>query len=75
MSLDPQLKKFLCIGLIGTGALAVMSAIVNIIGAWQLIDASAEQSLGITRGEWVSTYAVILLVGAAMIYFGLRWRK
>jgi hypothetical protein len=75
MSLDPHLKKFLRIGLIGTGALAVMSAIVNIVGAWQLIDASAEESLGITRSEWVSTYVVILLVGAALIYAGLRWKK
>ena len=75
MSLDPRLRKFLRIGLIGVGALAAMSAVVNIIGAWQLIDASAEESLGITRTEWVSSYVMILIVGAGMIYAGLRWKK
>ena len=75
MSLDPHLKKFLRFGLIGTGALAVMSAVVNIVGAYQLIDPSSEESLGITRNELVGTYGVILLVGAALIYAGLRWKK
>ena len=59
----------------GCGALAVMSAVVNIVGAWKLIDASTEESLGITRNEIAGTYAVIALVGGVMIYLGLRWRK
>jgi hypothetical protein len=75
MSLDPLLKKILRIGLIGCGAMAVMSAIVNIVATWQLIDPSSEESLGVTRNELVGTYAVILLVGAALIYAGLRWKK
>ena len=75
MSLDPRLQKFLRFGLIGLGALAVLSAVVNIVAAWQLIDASTEESLGITRTEWVSTYVLILLVGVSVIYAGLRWKK
>lgn len=75
MSLDPRLKKFLGFGLIGTGALTVMSGVVGIIGSWQLIDSAEAQSLGVTRGEFIVTYAVFLLVGAAMVYFGWRWRK
>jgi hypothetical protein len=75
VKLDPRLKRFLCFGLIGTGALAVMSGVVNIIGAWQLLEPSDEQSLGITRHEVVGTYAAIMLGGALAIYLGLRWRK
>jgi hypothetical protein len=75
MSLDPLLKKILRIGLIGCGAMAVMSALVNIVATWQLIDPSSEESLGVTRNELVGTYAVILLVGAALICAGLRWKK
>ena len=75
MKIDPRLRKFFCFGLMGCGALAVMSAVVNIVGAWKLIDASTEESLGITRNEIAGTYAVIALVGAVMIYLGLRWRK
>lgn len=75
MSLDPLLKKILRFGLIGCGALAIMSAIVNIIAAWRLIDPYSEESLGVTRNELVGTYAVILIVGAALIFAGLRWRK
>ncbi|MCX6955052.1 MAG: hypothetical protein NTV51_23095 [Verrucomicrobia bacterium] len=75
MKLDPTLRKFLRFGLIGFGALAVMSAVVNMIAAWQLIEAAEEQSLGITRGEFVAAYGVILLVGVAMVVAGLCWRK
>jgi len=75
VKLDPTLKKFLRFGLIGFGALAVMSAVVNMIAAWQLIEAAEEQSLGITRNEFVVSYGVILLIGVAMIVAGLCWKK
>ena len=75
VSLDPTLKKFLRFSLIGGGALTVMSALVNIAAAWQLIEATEEQSLGITRNEFVGTYGVMLLIGALMIFFGARWRQ
>ena len=75
MKLNPRLQAFLRWSLIGCGALAAISSLVNIVGVWQLIDASAEESLGITRGEWIRSYAVMALVGAAMIVVGLRWKK
>ncbi len=75
MKLDPTARKFLRLGLMGFGALMVISAVVNMIAACQLIDAAEEQSLGITRNEFVGTYAVILVTGAAIIVAGVRWRK
>jgi len=75
VKLDPTLKKFLRVGLIGFGALTVMSSVVNIIAAWQLIEAAEEQSLGITRHELVVTYGVMLVIGAALIVTGLRMKS
>lgn len=69
---DSPARKFLRYGLIGLGALAVVSAVVNMIAVAQLIEASEEQALGITRGEWYRTYAVIGLIGAGLIVAGLR---
>ena len=72
---DPTFKKFLRFGLIGFGALTVASAVVNMIAAWQLIEAAEEQSLGITRNEFVVTYGVVLAVGVGLVVAGLCWRK
>jgi hypothetical protein len=75
VKLDPRLKKILGFGLIGTGALAAMSGVVNIVGAYQLIDEADAASLGVSRQELVITYAGILLVGAALVFFGWRLKK
>jgi len=75
VKLSPLVRKFLRLGLIGLGAVTVVSSVVNIVATWNLIEAAEEQSLGISRGEFVLTYAAMLPVGAAMIYFGLRWRR
>lgn len=75
VKLDPTFKKFLRLGLIGFGALALVSAVVNLIAAWQLIGAAEEQSLGITRHEFILTYGVVLAVGVALVGAGLCWRK
>ena len=75
VKLDPSFKKFLRFGLIGFGALTVASAVVNMIAAWQLIEAAEEQSLGITRNEFMLTYGVVLAVGVGLIVAGLCWRK
>ncbi len=75
MKLDPRLKKLLGFGLMGSGALAVMSGVVNIIAAYQLIDQAEAASLGVSRNEFVVTYAGFVVVGTAMIFFGWRWRK
>lgn len=75
MKLDPRLRRLIGFGLIGTGALAAMSGVVNIIAAWQLIDPADAASLGVSRNEFVFTYAGFLLAGAALIFFGWRLKK
>jgi hypothetical protein len=75
VKLDPRLRKLIAFALIGTGALAVMSGVVNIIGAYKLIEDSDAASLGVSRNEIVGTYAVIALIGAALVFFGLRIKK
>ncbi len=72
MKLDPRLRTFFHFGLMGSGALAVMSGVVNIIAAYQLIDQSEGDSLGVSRNEFVVTYAGFVLVGLALIFFGWR---
>lgn len=61
--------------LAGFGATLVVSALVNIVAAFQLIDAAEEQSLGLSRLEIVATYLGLLGVGAALIFLALRRRK
>lgn len=75
VKLSPLFRSFLRLGLIGLGAMTVISSAVNIVATWNLIEAAEEQSLGISRNEFILTYAAILPIGAAMIYFGLRWRR
>ena len=75
MKLDPRLRRFIGFGLIGTGALTAMSGVINIIAAYQLIDEADAASLGVSRNEFVGTYAGFLLVGAVMIFFGWRLKK
>ena len=75
MKLDPRLRRLIGFGLIGTGALAAMSGVVNIVAAWQLIDPGDAASLGVSRNEFVVTYAGFLLVGATLIFFGWRLKK
>jgi hypothetical protein len=75
VKLDPTVQKFLRLGLIGGGALMAISAVVNMVAAWQLIEAAEEQSLGITRNEFVGTYAVMLAIGASVMVVGWRWKK
>jgi len=75
VKLDPTFKKLLRLGLIGIGALTVASAVVNLIAAGQLIEAAEEQSLGITRNEFMLTYGAVLAGGVALVVAGLGWRK
>lgn len=75
MSMDPWLKKILCYGLIGCGGSSVVSAVVGIISAYTLIEPSDEQAVGITPGDFVGFYVVLLLGGIAMIWFGLWLRR
>jgi uncharacterized BrkB/YihY/UPF0761 family membrane protein len=74
--MPPLLWKLVRYVLIALGATTMVSAVVNVIGAFQLIEPSDEQSLGITRREFVITYAIIFAVGALLLWLGLRrWRR
>jgi hypothetical protein len=75
VKLDPRLKKLFGYGLIGTGALTAMSGVVNMIAAYQLIDDADAASLGVSRNEFIITYAGFLIVGAAMIFLGWRLKR
>jgi hypothetical protein len=61
--------------MLGLGVTLVISSVVNIVGAYQLIEASDEQSLGISRNQIVGTYAVMAVGGVALIWAGLRKKK
>ena len=75
MSDEPWTKRFLRFALIGAGASAVISAIVGIVSAYQLIEPSDEQAVGITPGDFVGFYALMILGGLAMIFVGLKLRR
>ena len=75
MKIDPRLKNILGYGLIGSGALTAMSGVVNIIGAYQLIDPADAESLGVSRNEFVYTYAGFIVVGVVLIYVGVLARR
>ena len=69
------MKKFLSFALIGSGALSVVSAISGIISAYILIDPSDQQAVGITPGDFVGFYVLMILFGAGLIFGGFRLRK
>lgn len=75
MKLDPRLKRLLGFGLMGTGALTAMSGVVNMIAAYRLIDDADAASLGVSRNEFIITYAGFLVVGSAMVYLGWRLKR
>ena len=66
------MKKFLRFALIGGGASAVISAVIGVISAYELIEPSDQQAVGIAPSDFVGFYVVMLLFGAGMIFFGLR---
>ncbi len=75
VKLSPLFRTFLRFGLIGLGAMTVISSVVNIVATWNLIEAAEEQSLGISRNEFTVTYGVMLLVGLVISYLGYRIKK
>ena len=75
MPLPPLIAKGLRVALIVFGALAIASAIVNIIAAGELLEPGDEEALGLSRHWLLAQYALQIVVGAAMIFFGFRRRK
>ena len=75
MPLPPLLARGLRIALIVLGALAITSAVVNIIAAVALLEPGDEEKLGLSRDWLLAQYALQVVLGAAMIFFGFRRRK
>jgi hypothetical protein len=75
MPLPPLIAKGLRIVLIVLGALAITSAVVNVIAAVELLEPGDEEVLGLSRHWLIAQYAVQIVLGAAMIFFGFRRRK
>lgn len=73
--LPPLWKKLIGFSLIGSGALSIISALVNTYAAGQLIEPPDEQSLGITRGDIFWWYGGLAVVGVALILAGWRVKK
>ena len=75
MPLPPLIVRGLRIALVVLGALAIASAVVNIIAAVELLEPGDEEALGLSRHWLIGQYVVQIVLGAAMIFIGLRRRK
>ena len=73
--MHPLLVRAIRYGLIGVGALTVVSAVVNVIGAFALIEVADEAQLGFTRNEFLAWYVGPALFGVLMIVLGALWRR
>ncbi len=73
--MPPVLVRILRYFMIGFGAITLVSAVVNIIGAVQLIDATAEESLGVTQREVILWFVGPGVLGLALMVFGFVWRR
>ena len=58
--------------LVGGGATLVLSATLNLVGAWILLEPSDEVALGISRGEVWRWFGASLAAGLLMIGWGVR---
>ena len=72
MSNEPWTKRLLRYALIAGGGSALISAVVGIISAYQLIEPSDEQALGITPRDFAIMYVVMAAFGLVMLFFGFR---
>jgi integral membrane sensor domain MASE1 len=72
---EPWSKRFLRFALIGVGGSAILSAVIGVISAYQLVEPSDEQAVGITPRDFLISYAVMAAVGGVMIFLGWRLRR
>ena len=73
--MHPLLVRILRYFLIGFGAITLISAVVNIMGAVALVDSTTEESLGVTQREVILWFVGPALLGLALIVFGFFWRR
>lgn len=72
--MPPFLSGLLRAVLVMLGAAAIVSAIVNLVAAVQLLEPADAEAIGLSRGFVVTEYSVQLLFGAVMLFFGFRRR-
>jgi hypothetical protein len=75
VKLPPLLAGFLRFLLIGIGATAVLSAVVNLMATIELMEPSDEAVMGMSRNALIASYVIQISVGLTMLYFGFRKRK
>lgn len=73
--MHPLLVRVIRYALMGLGAVTVMSAAVNMLGAVMLLEASDEASLGFTRNEFIGWYVGPAALGIVLIVCGALWRR
>ena len=73
--MHPLLIRAIRYGLIGFGALTVVSAAFNIVGARMLIEVSDEAQLGFTRNEFILWFIGPAVLGVVMMVCGALWRR
>jgi hypothetical protein len=73
MDRPPLLAKALRYTLVAVGGSLVTSGVINIIAAWTLLEKAEEKSLGVTRLEVVSWFALLILAGSGLMVLG--WRR
>lgn len=73
--MHPILIRTIRYALIGFGAITLMSAIVNIVGAVELLDAGTEDSLGFSRNEFIGWFIGPGLLGIVLVVVGFMWRR
>ena len=74
MSGEPLTRRLLRFALIGLGGSSILSAVIGVISAYQLVEPSDQQSLGITPRDFLISYFVIAALGGAMVIIGWRLR-
>ena len=75
MPLPPLISRGLRIVLIVLGAMAIASAVVNLIATVELFQPGDEEAFGLSRHWLIAEYAVQMGLGAVMIFLGFRRRK
>lgn len=73
--MHPLLVRIIRYSLIGLGAVTLISAIVNIIGAVILITPLEEDSFGVTRRQVILWFVGPGILGLCLIVFGFLWRR